>query len=506
MKRFFCAVSAGDYHTMQSAIYTLEKGGNAFDAAVSSFFTACLAELPLTSPAGGGYLTYFDAKTKDIKYYDFFVNVPSEDSKEKNFYPVNVDFKSAVQTFHVGYASTAVPGNLAGILTIHQEKGCLPLSDCLEYPIKLAEQGFYISPFISYVINDLLAPIFLATEESKKQFVINGTLLNDKTFFKNFEYANFLKTLIKKGADIFYNGELADQIEFIYSKNGGLLQKSDLMSYAVEHNTPLTISLDGYELHLLFKSSIGGMLLYFSFKFLEKYNHISKNFLLDLVEVIKETSLFRNYFFKEENLDLFINISKEHYLDFINRYLSDKKDLGNTTHFSIVDKDHNAVSCTTSNGEGCGVVIPNTGFMMNNMLGEEDLNFFGFFNWPKNKRLFSMMSPTIITKNGEFYLALGSAGSNRIRSAILNTIYNFIVKKLSLEKSINSPRIHFENNIVYYEQGFPKEFIKEIEEQYDTVKFDEFNMYFGGVHAAGKDFAASDTRRNGHHKVIKHSS
>lgn len=175
---------------------------------------------------------------------------------------------------------------------------------------------------------------------------------------------------------------------------------------------------------------------------------------------------------------------------------------GNTTHISIIDRDGNAVSVTTTNGEGSGYIIPGTGIMLNNMLGEEDLNPEGFFRWDPYLRLPSMMSPTVVMKDDKIRLVLGSAGSNRIRSAILNCIINYTVFNKTVQEAVSLPRIHFENHTVFLEPGFKKEVIKNLERYYETVVFEDINLFFGGVQAVTGDFeGAGDPRRGGY--VIK---
>jgi gamma-glutamyltranspeptidase / glutathione hydrolase len=175
---------------------------------------------------------------------------------------------------------------------------------------------------------------------------------------------------------------------------------------------------------------------------------------------------------------------------------------GNTTHLSVIDELGNAVSVTTTNGEGCGHVIPSSGIMLNNMMGEEDLNPHGWFSWKEGIRLPSMMAPTAVLENNVPKLILGSAGSNRIRSAITQTIINNLEYQMNLHDCINSPRIHFEKGVVCIESLFDEVIKQEVKKHYKLQHFDELNLFFGGVQAVNNELdGGCDTRRGA--SVIK---
>ncbi|MBO0348966.1 gamma-glutamyltransferase, partial [Phormidium pseudopriestleyi FRX01] len=186
---------------------------------------------------------------------------------------------------------------------------------------------------------------------------------------------------------------------------------------------------------------------------------------------------------------------------------SDCNRLGSTTHISIMDREGNAASVTTSNGEGSSYIIPGTGIMVNNMLGEADLNPNGFHQWPENQRLSSMMAPTMVLKENRPEIVLGSGGSNRIRTAILQVICNVIDFNLDLATAIESPRVHWENGVFHLEPGFDTKELESLsnlmpKQTQDVIKWVEKNMFFGGVNGVrmrgdGEIEAAGDPRRNG---------
>lgn len=171
-----------------------------------------------------------------------------------------------------------------------------------------------------------------------------------------------------------------------------------------------------------------------------------------------------------------------------------------TTHMSVIDAQGNVASMTVSNGEGCGYVVPNSGFMLNNFLGEEDINTQGFFNFEENTRMASMMSPTIL-ENKQSKIALGTGGSNRIKTAMFQVIWKLINENKTLDQAINHPRFHYENGKLDIEKGHDPQTIKALEQQYQNINLWETrSLYFGGINAVqhgDKNLAIGDSRRNG---------
>jgi gamma-glutamyltranspeptidase/glutathione hydrolase len=164
----------------------------------------------------------------------------------------------------------------------------------------------------------------------------------------------------------------------------------------------------------------------------------------------------------------------------------------------VIDADGMACAVTCTNGEGSGVVVPGTGIHLNNVMGEEDLNPLGFHLHPAGRRLPSMMAPSIVLRDGEVELVLGSAGSNRIRSAILQTIVGVVDRGLGAEEAVQAPRLHFEDGVVYAEPGID---LEELDRELQAVRFGGLNLFFGGVQAAlrrdGALSGAGDPRRGG---------
>jgi gamma-glutamyltranspeptidase/glutathione hydrolase len=169
-----------------------------------------------------------------------------------------------------------------------------------------------------------------------------------------------------------------------------------------------------------------------------------------------------------------------------------------TTHVSVGDGEGNVASMTTSNGESSGYLVPGTGVMLNNMLGEDDLHPGGFHAAPPGERVSSMMCPTLLLRDGEVVLALGSGGSKRIRTALAQVISNVVDFGMDPREAVEAPRVHWDGEQVQAEPGFPEVALKSLVERWSVNRWDERNVYFGGVHAVapGRE-GAGDPRRGG---------
>ena len=180
--------------------------------------------------------------------------------------------------------------------------------------------------------------------------------------------------------------------------------------------------------------------------------------------------------------------------------------LGSTTHISVIDREGWACGVTCSNGSCSGVVVPGTGVHLNNMAGEQDLNPLGFHRHPPGRRMPSMMAPTVVMRDRRPELVLGSAGSNRIRSAILQTIIRVVDDGLRAGEAVRAPRIHFEDGVVYTEPGVAVDGIEG--EGRGLARFRELNLFFGGVQAVERDaggafWGGGDPRRGGAAVVVE---
>ncbi|MGB3695357.1 MAG: gamma-glutamyltransferase [Spirulinaceae cyanobacterium] len=499
------AIAAGHQKTAEAGQAMFALGGNAFDAAVAAVLAACVTEPCLTSVAGGGFLL---AHTQDNQQllFDFFTQTPQQKKplSHLDFYPVEVNFGGAKQIFHIGKGAMAVPGNLAGLFTVQEKLGKLPFEEVAQPAIDYASKGVEISKFQDFCLT-ILEPIISASPESRNLFFSQGKRLQAGDIFKNSDFAITLKHLAKHGVKEFYEGEVARQLVEDCQKQGGHLTLEDLQSYQVIIRQPLKTHYRGYQVITNPSPSSGGTLISFSLQLLATINLANLEFssqehLQILAQVMSLTNIARES--KQDDFpDNFLAL--EHLQNYQKSLQHNANKLGGTTHVSVIDELGNAASVTTSNGEGSGYIIPGTGIMVNNMLGEADLNPKGFHNWPTNQRLTSMMAPTIILQENNPQFVLGSGGSNRIRTAILQVISNLIDFKMSSQLAVESPRVHWENNLFHVEPMANLEVIDNLKlpNSSQVVLWPEKNMFFGGVHGVEVTnnalFGAGDSRRMG---------
>jgi gamma-glutamyltranspeptidase/glutathione hydrolase len=325
-------------------------------------------------------------------------------------------------------------------------------------------------------------------------------------------YADTLDYLAKNGPREFYEGEIARSVVDACMDRGGHLDLLDFKQYRVIMRSPLSFSYRSYTIHTNPPPNAGGPLIAFLLKLLETVNIVPADYgtarhLNWLTSGFRKTAEVRaehiDQLLSQNHLDAVLS-GGELLLSLQATMHRELSKSGNTTHVSVVDQDFNIASVTTSVGEGCGFIIPGTDIMLNNMLGEEDLNTSGFHRWRPDVRISSMMAPTVVSQGGRPVMGLGSGGSNRIRSAIAQAIVHYIDFGLDFDDVVNNARIHWERGHLDIEPGFEEHAINHTELPSDQQRFlwSEKNMYFGGVHAVfidekGNMHGAGDRRRAG---------
>lgn len=462
------AIAAGHSQTSRAAAMILNQGGNAYDAVLAAMMMSFVAEPLLSSPGGGGFLLV-SGPQQAPKLLDFFANAPQVKSDNLNFedwdfYPISGNFGDRSQEFYIGRASAAVPGVVAGIYKAHEKLASLPLTELAKPAIKAAREGLQVNAQQAYVAR-ILTPIIDATPQAKQLF--KG--FSEGSVWKNIQMADFLDTLSKSSSDWFYQGGLSHSI---YDSDDCLLQANDFSSYQCQIRQPLSLTIGDYEILTNPAPSTGGGLI------IEQLKHSANQ----PEQNTHEQAIFNAMVHMEQQ--------KAHLLNTVSR---------GTSHISIVDSAGNLAALTLSNGEGNGHIVPGCGFMMNNFLGESDINSEGLFKWQSAKRMRSMMAPTLI-KHPQANYALGSGGSNRIKTALFQVIYRIIHQQDLLKTAVESPRMHFENNHLDLEPGFGDIQIKAWQQQFKVTQWQQSNLYFGGINAVqtGQTMAAvGDYRRHG---------
>ena len=276
---------------------------------------------------------------------------------------------------------------------------------------------------------------------------------------------------------------------------------------------PLTVDYRDATLLTNPPPSSGGLLIGFALKLMERLGGDGLDFNIpDAIAILAEAMQCTNEArleslasdrFDDELLD---PVYLQQYLE---RVQGRARAYRGTTHISVIDAQGKLAALTTSNGEGCGHMLGSTGIMLNNMLGEEDLNPHGFHRWQENQRLTSMMAPSMLQTGDGTCIALGSGGSNRIRSAILQVVSAIIDSGLSLEEAVRRPRIHYENALLNVEAGFDAEVVSALDTLFDKIKcWPDRNLFFGGVHAVAYGHSGfdcyGDPRRGGVAVSVRH--
>jgi gamma-glutamyltranspeptidase/glutathione hydrolase len=508
-------IAAGDQITAEAGAEILKAGGNAFDACIAATFMSFAASSSITSAGGGGFMLTYPPVGQPL-LYDFFVQTPicKKEEAETDFRSVLVDFGDKKQEFHMGRGSVATPGNVAGLFKVHRDLGTMPMSEIMSPVLERIKNGIKIHEQTRYQI-DILTPILTHSGQGKKIYLKDHHPLQiGDTYFLP-QMADTFEYLARSGPREFYEGEIAHKVAGLLA-DGGHLTYEDFRQYQVIKRKPLAIKYRDRDILTNPPPNSGGILIAFLLSLLNSVSFSKEDYgrarhLQALADAIRISDIVRQEKV-EPNIDnpqLFRELFNPEFIQSVrDTLLGSVHKSGNTTHVSVIDQQGNVASCTTSVGEGCGYFIPGTDIMLNNILGEEDLNKQGFHRWTENQRMSSMMSPTVAIHPNGALMGLGSGGSNRIRSAISQAIVNYVDFDLPYDEVVNDPRIHLEHGHLDVEPGFREDELERIKLPSGVEQFHwkAKNMYFGGVHAVfkgpkGELSGAGDRRRAGH--VIK---
>ena len=494
-------IAAGHGCAADAAASMLAGGGNAFDAVLAAGFASTVCEPGFTSLAGGGFLLARKADGTDT-LFDFFVDTPGRGrtagAPDPVFEEISVSFAAADQTFHCGPGSVAVPGVLAGYLHVHDRLGRLPLAQLLEPAVELAHRGVEVTATQATDFA-LLAPILERTAASRAVFFPEGRLLRTGDVLRNSDLAGYLTELGRDPASTFYRGDRADRLAHQLTAGGGLLTVEDLAAYHVIERAPLRFSYRDRTLLTNPPPTFGGALLATALRRLERRGPAAAGppaHAIALAQVMADIDADR----EASHPELMAALRGDLGDDPADRPVVNR----GTTHVTVADAEGNVAAMTTSNGECSGDVIEGTGISCNNMLGEDDLHPDGFHASPPGLRVASMMSPTfVLSPEGEVELALGSGGSKRIRSALLQVLTAVIDHDTDLEHAVLAPRIHWDTDHLEAEPGLDPAVLAALEDAYVVNQWPSSSMYFGGVHAVAPARAGvGDPRRGGAVRVV----
>ena len=474
------AIAAGHPLTAEAGARVLEAGGSAVDACVGAALVSWVCESPLTGPGGGGFMLVHEARSRRTGVLDFFVAVPRE-AAAGELLELAVDFDGDTQQlFRTGAAAVAVPGTALGLEEAHRRFGRLPWAELVEPAARLAREGFEVTPTQAY-LHGILDPLLRHSPEGDAMYGVEGrsARVGERLAFP--ELAATLERLAEEGASVVYTGDCARAIVEHVQAGGGALQLSDLADYRLVRRRPVSVAYRGHEFRSNPPPSSGGVLVGVGLQALGDAEPTPSAIVraMEAQEAVRDAAFARALY----------------------RGGLAKRVLSGTTHISVIDGRGDAASLSASLGSGSGVVVPGTGIHLNNMLGELDL--IGASN--PGERLTSMMAPSIVLREGRPRLVVGSAGSARLRGAILQVIANVVAGGMGVEQAVDAPRVHAESGVVHCESPAAADALEA--EGLAVVRWRERNLYFGGASAVevldgGAFAAAGDPRRGGGSVVV----
>ena len=508
------AVACGHPLVAAAVREILEDGGSAFDAALAGMAASCVAEPVLASLGGGGFLLA-RSEARGTELYDFFVDTPRSGPQDErrqhgelDVHRVTADFGTTTQDFHIGVGTIATPGALPGLFAIHRTLCGMPLARLLEPAVRLAREGFALAPFQAFLFQ-VVGPIVQATAEVRALHCqSDGSLLGAGALFRQEALADCLEALAAEGEALYRDGELGQKLCRLCREEGGLLTYEDISGYRVIRRRPLSLRFDGAEIATNPAPSVGGALITDSLRRLDGRN-LGKWGSLEHVQALANAMIATNAARAEIIAGL---VAEGEPLDDVTPEPPQSSSAERrhppatrgTTHISVADSAGNLATVSLSNGEGCGRLLPGSGIILNNMLGEEDLVGAQLDDWTAGVRLGSMMAPSLARRDDGSLIALGSGGSNRLRSAILQVLVNATAFDLDLAAAVTAPRLHMEGGVCHLEQGYDEVVVSALKDIAPKAfqLWPAGNLFFGGVHAVGcapggSLSAAGDPRRAG---------
>jgi gamma-glutamyltranspeptidase / glutathione hydrolase len=514
----------------------LEQGGNAVDAAAAIQLSLNVAEPMMTGIGGGGFMMIY------LKNQNKITVIDSREVAPKNVTPklfLGNDGKPVpFSERHTNGKAVGVPGTLKGVETALNKYGTMNLSQVIDPAIEQAEKGIQVNWSMAQYIDENVKKL-QKFGTAGNVFVPNGSPLKEGDRLVQPELAMTLKLIKQKGSDVIYNGEVGQALVAEVQKQGGAMTMEDLRKYEVKEREPVVGTYRGYEVASMSPPSSGGLTVLQILKLMEGYDVKkmgvnSADYLHRLIESMHLAYADRAAYMADED---FYPVPKKGLLDdkyikerrelinpltataavkegnpwkYEDKDLSDKakvkeeKPIGQTTHFSVMDKWGNLVSYTTTIEQvfGSGIMVPGYGFMLNNEMTDFDAVPGGVNQVEPGKRPRSSMSPTLLLKDGKPFMAVGSPGGPTIIASVAQTIINVIDHGLPIQKAILTPRVYSSSSTsVSWEGGIEQDTVLELMGK--GHKFDAEPMTIGNVQAViydfenGKMYGGADNTREG---------
>ncbi|MFP1835578.1 gamma-glutamyltransferase [Lonsdalea quercina] len=476
-------VVSSQHLASQVGVDILKKGGNAVDAAVAVGYAQAVVNPCCGNIGGGGFMTVHLANGKDT-FINFRETAPAAANAEMY---LDAEGKVKPGASLYGYLAVGVPGTVMGLETARQKYGTMSRQLLLAPAIKLAREGFILNRGDTDIM-DTTVKRFRQDPEAARLFLRpDGSPMQPGDRLVQQDLARTLQSIADRGPDAFYKGALPHNIEAAAKKGGGIITAADFARYTVTETAPISCTYRGYKFISAPPPSSGGVTLCETLNVLQGYNLKSMGFnsaqaIHTLTEALRHAYKDRNTYlgdpaFVRNPIDQLL--SETYAAEIRSQIAPDRatpstqvtpgaepREKPETTHYSIVDNQGNAVSTTyTVNGRfGAVVITPGTGFFLNDEMDDfttkgGEKNLYGLVQGERNaiapgKRPLSSMSPSLVTKNGKIFLVLGSPGGSRIISITLQTALNIIDFGMTPQEAVDAPRIHHQwlPDQVYYER------------------------------------------------------
>ncbi len=485
-------------HTLatEEALQVLKNGGNAIDAAVTAAFALAVTQPRSGNIGGGGFMLISSEKTGEVVAIDYREKAPAAATRDMY---LDKDGKVDNTLSRYSHLSAGVPGTVAGLALALSKYGTISLREALGPAIKMAEEGFIVTPRFSNGVKSRANHLKKWESSRKIFFKADGSTYEPGDRFVQKDLAETLKRISQQGVKGFYEGKTADLIVVEMEKHGGLITKEDLKNYSPAIREPVQGTYRGHEIYSMTTPSSGGVHIVQILNILEGFpigylGHNSAQTIHLMAEAMTRAYADRSKHLGDSD---FVQVpikglTSKAYAAKLRGQINQNRasnsreilpgspapyESNETTHFSVVDNQGNAVSNTyTINfSYGSRIVVEGAGFLLNNEMDDFSSkpgvpNAYGLIGGEANKiepnkRMLSSMSPTIVKKNGKNYLVTGSPGGSRIITTTLQVIMNVIDHNLNIQAAVNAPRVHHQwlPDEIRIEQGLSPDTIRLLE-------------------------------------------